>query len=154
MEHVKRNAVIAIGLSSLGVLFLAAATPVFGSAFLHAALGTACHQDPGRCLSIAGLPMALCARCTAIFAGLVTGSALTFVSAPTGHLALRGLFFAVGLTALDVLDEWVGLYADLVIVRLVTGWLLGSAIALVIGSREPSISNSSILASKSLCRHE
>ena len=147
MDRVKRNAVIAVGFSSLAVLILAAAAPVFGWTFLHAALGTACHQDPGRCLSIAGLPMALCARCTAIFTGLFMGSALTFVSAPTRRPALRLLFFAVGLTALDVLAEWVGLYANAVIVRLVTGWLLGSAIALMIGSEEPPISNSSVLPS-------
>ena len=144
LERVKRNVVIAVGLSSLAVLILAAATPVFGWAFLHTALGTACHQDPGRCLSIAGLPLALCARCTAIFAGLFMGAALTIVSAPTRRLALRLLFIAVCLTALDVLAEWAGLYANAVILRLVTGWLLGSAIALMIGSREPPVSNSSI----------
>lgn len=146
MERVKRNAVIAVGLSSLAVLILAV-TPVFGWAFPHAALATVCHQDPGRCLTIAGFPMALCARCTAIFAGLFMGSALILVSAPTRRLALRLLFFAVCLTALDVLAEWLGLYANAVMVRLVTGWLLGSAIALMIGSQEPPISNPSVLPS-------
>jgi uncharacterized membrane protein len=154
MERVKRNAVIAVGLSSLAVLILAATTPVFGWVFPHAVLGMACHQEPARCLSVAGLPMALCARCTAIFAGLFICSALTFVSAPTRRLALRLLLFAGCLTALDVLAEWMGLYANAVMVRLVTGWLLGSAVALMIGSREGPIAKLSVFPTATPCRHE
>jgi len=66
MERVKRNAVIAVGLSSFAVLILAAAKPILGWAFADALLGTACHQDPARYLTVAGVTMSLCA---ALFKG-------------------------------------------------------------------------------------
>ena len=134
-EIAERRVVIAVGLSSLAMLILATAMPVFGWSFSHAVLGTACHQDPERCLPIAGLPMSLCARCSAIFSGLFLGSGLIFVSAPSRRLALRLLLFAASATALDVLAESAGLFNNLVSLRLVTGWVLGFAIILMIGSQ-------------------
>ncbi|RKX35545.1 MAG: hypothetical protein DRP71_03160 [Verrucomicrobia bacterium] len=146
-ENQRRTVLLLITVLSGVVCLLAAVGSVFGSEVVPQLFNLACHQNPERCLVVAGIPMALCVRCFAIFAGLFIGSGMALISAPSRHRALRFLLFAVVLTVLDVSSETVGLYTNVIMVRLVTGWLLGSAIALMIGSQEDPQSNASILPS-------
>lgn len=117
------------------VVLLAAAGPVFLGDRVHALLGLACHQNPERCLVVAGHPMALCARCLGLFLGFGVG-ALTALSRPLSRRTALGILLAAAaLTALDVAAEQIGFYSNLIPLRLATGTLLGVAVSLMIGHR-------------------
>lgn len=122
------------GLAAM-VVILAAVGPLFFGDRLHALFGLACHQSPERCLVVADHPIALCVRCLGLFFGFGAGAACALVRPSARRTALRILVLAAALTALDVLAEWLGLYHNLIPLRMVTGCLLGAAITLMIGHR-------------------
>jgi len=69
-----------------------------------------CHGIPGRCFYLAGVPMPICARCTAIYAGLLAGIGIFWPAAarrhvPTERNALRLLAAALIPMAVDGLTQ-------------------------------------------------
>ena len=42
--------------------------------FIYAVFAPTCHQIPSRCLLVFGYPLAVCARCTGIYAGFFSGT--------------------------------------------------------------------------------
>jgi len=138
----RRKVLLLIAVVSGLVCLLATAGPAFGGDVIPQLFGLACHQDPERCLVVAGHPMALCARCVGLFLGFGLGAGLAFVRPFARRPALCILLTAVVLTAFDVGAERLGLYTNLIPLRLVTGTILGSAISMMIGARQdtPSLS--------------
>ncbi len=55
------------------ILFLTIVEATTQVTLFRGILGTLCHQRPERCFSIAGRPIALCARCLGIYLGIVPG---------------------------------------------------------------------------------
>lgn len=82
-----------------------------------------CHREPARTLSLFGVPLAVCARCTGIYWGIGLG---TLVRRPA--LSPRALRWAVGVAALVMLaDVWLeqrGLHPPWAGLRLLTGLML------------------------------
>ena len=94
-----------------------------------------CHQFPNRTIFVLGFPMAICARCFALGAGLVLGAILAgrisgLTSAPR---KLRLHFFAMCVLAfpmfLDGFTQLLGFRESTNTLRLATGGLFGFAVA-------------------------
>jgi uncharacterized membrane protein len=109
---------------------LAPVERLFGAWFeLH------CERDVARTLRLAGVPLAVCARCSGIYFGLGLGALVRWprLSAP----ALRGwVFGASALMVADVALEHVGLHGAWAALRVLTGLLLaypvGAGVALLV----------------------
>jgi len=61
---------------SISILSLTTVEAITQIALFREILGTLCHHIPERCFSIAGRPIALCARCLGLYLGIVLGSFL------------------------------------------------------------------------------
>lgn len=89
-----------------------------------------CHGLPQRCLYIWNVPMPICARCTAIYAGLLAGI-LLFMVLPRihAHLARRILAFAAVPMFIDGITQLAMLRESTNLLRIETGLLAGAAFA-------------------------
>ena len=87
-----------------------------------------CHGIEERCLALFGVPMPLCARCVAIYVGLLAGLAL-FVALPfVRERVLRPVaFLAVTPLAIDGLTQLAGLRESTNLLRISTGLIAGVA---------------------------
>jgi uncharacterized membrane protein len=119
-EHRNRRARLAVLVAAVLALlftagiFLAPALDTAGSGWgkvLRFVYAPACHQLPERCLTVGGLPQAVCARCAGLYLGGVAGLAVgALLLAGTGRCP-RSLWLAVALapTAVDALLPWLSL---------------------------------------------
>lgn len=123
----------------VGSIFAAPWLLTHGHEFLarvvYVAFQPACHQRPERSFWLFGAPLAVCSRCTAIYAGTLAG----FVLAPLAGRALRPaaprllwLVLAAAPAALDFGLGLLGVVENTFASRTVTGLLLGSAVAFYI----------------------
>jgi uncharacterized membrane protein len=119
---------------------LAVSSSIDDSGLIDPLFALACHQNPDRCLEWSGRPMALCARCFAIFVGLGIGAVGALVWPLARRSALILLATAACVTLVDVTIETIGFYANLIPVRMLIGLFLGMAIAWIIGFRDGSFS--------------
>ena len=89
-----------------------------------------CHGIPSRCLELWNVPMPICARCTAIYAGLIAGL-IVFSLLPRiqAHAARRILAFAVIPMFIDGLTQLAMLRESTNPLRIETGLLAGAAFA-------------------------
>lgn len=87
-----------------------------------------CHGIPERCLYLWGVPMPICARCTAIYAGLIL-SFVAFLILPRMResVARMVLYAALVPMAVDGLTQLAGLRLSTNSLRLETGLLAGVA---------------------------
>jgi len=87
-----------------------------------------CHGIPSRCLYVWNVPMPICARCAAIYAGLIAGI-LFFLVLPRieAHLARKILAFAAAPMFIDGLSQLTGLRESTNLLRIETGLLAGIA---------------------------
>ncbi len=85
-----------------------------------------CHGIPARCLVLWGVPMPICARCTAIYAGLIL-SFVAYLILPRmrEQVARMVLYAALVPMAVDGLTQLAGLRLSTNSLRLVTGLLVG-----------------------------
>ena len=100
-----------------------------GSAeFLQGIYGRTCHQLPGRSLTINGLPLGVCTRCTALYAA---GWLVLFAGLFRKNIRLLPgiIYVLLSLPMLtDFFLEKAGVYHDMAPVRLITGFLFGIAL--------------------------
>ena len=87
-----------------------------------------CHGIPERCLHIWGVPMPICARCTAIYGGLIL-SFVVFLILPRmkESVARMVLYAALVPMAVDGLTQLAGLRLSTNPLRVETGLLAGVA---------------------------
>jgi uncharacterized membrane protein len=99
------------------------------SALLYAVFAPLCHQDPGRCFSLAGHPIAVCGRCLGIDLGFVIG-ALAYPLfrgfARPRPPAVRTFLLASFPIGLDVAGNVAGLWTSPIGVRFAAGLLWGA----------------------------
>ncbi len=102
---------------------------------IYRAFATVCHQLPGRSFYLAGHPLAVCARCTGLYAGLAA-SLLLFPlvrSLRSRETPARlWLFIAAAPTAIDFSLSLFGIWQNTHLSRFVTGALLGAVAAFFI----------------------
>lgn len=100
-------------------------------AFFH----PVCHQFDGRSLHIAGERLAVCSRCSAIYAGFLLGLLVYPAFRPVGvpHTPSRTvLLIAVTPMLLDVAFDFTGLHETSIGTRLVSGAVFGILIPYVV----------------------
>lgn len=87
-----------------------------------------CHGIPERCLYLWGVPMPICARCAAIYAGLILSFA-AFLILPRMRESMARMILYAALTpmAVDGLTQLAGLRLSTNSLRLETGLLAGVA---------------------------
>ena len=92
-----------------------------------------CQRDPARTLSLLGVPLAVCARCSGIYFGLGAGAALRRPALTPGALRLWVLG-AAALMLLDVTLEAHGLHAPWAPERVLSGVLLAYPVGVGLGA--------------------
>jgi uncharacterized membrane protein len=119
-------------------LAIAAGHPRLG-AMLFAAFHGWCHQRPDRTIFVLGNPMAVCARCFALAAGvaggaLVAGRIAAIEGPREGGRTWKAPFWTMCLAmvpmALDGISQLAGVRESTNPLRVATGLLLGGAVAL------------------------
>ena len=87
-----------------------------------------CHGIESRCLTLFGVPMPICARCTAIYVGLIAGILLFMVLPAIEERAMRvALYVAVAPMAIDGLTQATHLRESTNVLRLITGFIAAVA---------------------------
>jgi uncharacterized membrane protein len=90
-----------------------------------------CHGLEARCLEVFGVPMPICSRCTAIYAGLLVGMAAFAVVPFLREKVMRPVaFLAVTPLAVDGLTQLAGLRESTNALRIATGLAAGIAFGL------------------------
>ena len=90
-----------------------------------------CHGIASRCLLLWGVPMPICARCTAIYAGLLLGFLAFVVVRKGSERALRWTaFFAALPVFIDGVTQATGLRESTNALRIATGLVAGFAFGL------------------------
>lgn len=90
-----------------------------------------CHGIPSRCLLLFGVPMPICARCTAIYGGLIAGTLLFALVPAMRELPVRIAAVTACLPmAIDGGTQLLHLRESTNVLRVETGLAAGIAIAL------------------------
>jgi len=92
--------------------------------------GRVCHQIAERSLHLAGQPLAVCARCTGIYAGGLAALLLyPFARSLRRTDAPRRLWLVVALIllAIDFAGDYVGIFENTLTTRTITGLIAGAA---------------------------
>ncbi len=125
-------------LAILAVPLLAASDSSLAQAaggFLKECFGRVCHQIPDRSFHLAGEPLGVCIRCTSIYAGFLLGSFLLplLVRRLTSRISARWILLGAAVpTAADAMLNLLGLVTSSELMRMLTGGLLGCALAFVL----------------------
>lgn len=87
-----------------------------------------CHGIPERCLYLRNVPMPICARCTAIYIGLIVSFAVFLIVPRMTERFARMILYAAAIPmAIDGLTQLAGLRVSTNTLRLETGLILGIA---------------------------
>jgi uncharacterized membrane protein len=123
-----------VGLIVAAPLAVAHGQELLGQA-IYQSFSRVCHQLPERSFAVAGHPLAVCARCTGLYAGLAFGVLLFPLARSlrsTETPARLWLFIAAAPTALDFLLGFLGVWPNTHFSRAATGALLGAVAAFFI----------------------
>jgi uncharacterized membrane protein len=108
-----------------------AASPVTST--LYRAFSHVCHQNDARSLHVAGSPLAVCERCSAIYLGFLIGVGIGFsIGSPQPGRLLRWWMVAIVPMLTDVTLEVLGLSPGFTASRLGTGGLFGFVAAAIL----------------------
>lgn len=89
-----------------------------------------CHQDPARSFWIAGMPVAVCARCLGIYLGAAAGA---WVEASRKTL-LRALAIVLAASLLDFAAEMAGVHGNWPLARFALGAMLGGTMGALVAN--------------------
>jgi uncharacterized membrane protein len=102
---------------------------------LYRLFSPVCHQDAGRCFLLAGMPVAVCERCSAIYAGFLIGALVyPLLALFLGRQELPRWLLGAGALPmlLDVAGGLSGVHDVTVVTRVLTGATFGVVVALFI----------------------
>jgi uncharacterized membrane protein len=89
-----------------------------------------CHGIPRRCLYAWNVPMPICARCVAIYSGLLAGILLFWLLPNVEEMTARFIvIFSTIPLAIDGLTQLATMRESTNVLRLITGLLAGTAFA-------------------------
>jgi uncharacterized membrane protein len=90
-----------------------------------------CHGIERRCLTMFGVPMPICARCTAIYIGLIAGVAVFMLIPMIEERVMRVIVYAAAVPMLiDGLTQATGMRESTNLLRLITGFVAAFAFGL------------------------
>jgi uncharacterized membrane protein len=94
--------------------------------------GAFCHQEPERCLEIAGDPVAVCARCLGGYIGFLLAS-LLFTPARVGRKLVTRTTAVLAIAGIvDIILHFLALYDTGNAFRLISGLLVGNGIGMIV----------------------
>jgi uncharacterized membrane protein len=95
--------------------------------------GTVCHQMEARSHMVAGHPMAVCVRCSAIYIGFLlgVGASMFFGRSFSLPWVRIGVLAVAAMLALDVLMDLLGVLSNTILSRTVSGGMFGLALSLL-----------------------
>lgn len=97
-----------------------------GNTAYYALFRGVCHQKAHRCFELFGFPMAVCARCTLIYFGIVIGALfLPMFNSENRRRYLILLGVSSALIGIDVVCGYLHLYHNVFETRIITGFLVG-----------------------------
>lgn len=99
--------------------------------FLYQAFDLLCHQEPARSWHLEGYPLAVCARCFGVYAGLLLAAVAGL------RLAPKAVGAATALVAVSWAAEFLGLAAVSNGIRCLTGLVLGVSISAAVLACSP-----------------
>ena len=92
-----------------------------------------CHQEDARSLHLLGYPLAVCARCSAIYFGFLLGIILSpFFSPGVASFPRLAWVIAIMPMLLDVGADVIGVHASSLGTRIASGAFFGAASALIL----------------------
>jgi len=99
------------------------------NSLIYAAFAPTCHQIPSRSFHLWGFPLAVCGRCTGIYAGFLAGLlALPFIRG-LGRTDLPRVWsfaLATGPMVVDAFGNFFGLWSTCNALRFATGFIWGT----------------------------
>lgn len=99
------------------------------NALIYAVFAPTCHQIPSRCFHLWGFPMAVCGRCTGIYAGFLAGLLAVPWLVGLARVRMPRPFVFIALTApvgADALGNFFGLWSTGIWLRFATGAIWGA----------------------------
>jgi len=124
---------------ALGVIALIIGAPWFArhgypvtAAVIYQAFSPLCHQIPSRSFHFDGVPLAVCARCTGVYFGLIPGLMVypLWRRVDSERMPHRAWLTAgIAPMAIDCVAGVVGMFSSPIAFRTATGILAGMAIA-------------------------
>jgi uncharacterized membrane protein len=102
------------------------------SEYLYFIFEPVCHQIPERSILINSEPLAVCSRCFAAYVGGFLLILLITLKKKPIHYNLNMILFLFAPAVIDFLSEQCGLYSDILIIRIITGLMLGVGISYLI----------------------
>jgi uncharacterized membrane protein len=130
-------ALMSVCLVWLGVIFapplLIAQGHQYAALALYQGLSGICHQIPSRSFQLHGFPLAVCSRCTGLYAGVAMGAMLhPFVRRFSGGGKLTKFWLALAFLPMlvDFSVGYLGIRENSFVSRTATGALAGAAAAL------------------------
>ena len=102
------------------------------SEYIYFIFEPVCHQIPERSISINSEPLAVCSRCFAAYVGGFLLILLVTLKKKPIYFNLNMVFFLFTPAVIDFLFEQFGLYSDIQVIRMITGFLLGVSISYLI----------------------
>lgn len=130
--------ILVSGLIWTALIFLAPLLHSFGGVFerissaIYVLFSRTCHQDSARSFHILNLPLAVCSRCIAIYAGFVIGTVLYPFKYSFDNIRPPSLYILIVpllLLLLDVALDLLNILSNTYLSRSVTGFLMGFALA-------------------------
>jgi uncharacterized membrane protein len=101
---------------------------LMSAGIIYRAFSLICHQQAARSFSLAGHQLAVCARCSGLYAGFAAGALIYPILRPLATSQApdrRWLFWAAAPTVIDFLLGFLGIWANTHASRSITGALLG-----------------------------
>lgn len=106
------------------------------SSWQHMFFEKLCHQNPHRSYGVAGVSMAVCSRCLGIYTtftvGLLLAPLYEYVCTIRKKRRLYLVILTIGVNAIDIAGNAMGLWVNTLESRLILGSLFGLSIAILI----------------------
>jgi len=120
---------ILVWLAALGLAPYLRSRGVGANALIYSVFAPTCHQIPSRCFHLWGQPMAVCGRCTGVYAGFLAGMLTCLVLKRLGRTRPPGVLSLILWTApmaADGLGNFFRLWVSTNGVRFATGFIWGT----------------------------
>ncbi len=101
------------------------------ASYIYLAFSPLCHQEEERSFSLAGFQLAVCSRCTMIYAGFFAAVVAYPMFRRLGNINTPSLWLLIIpliLLALDVIIDNAGIFRNTFVTRSITGFAIGFAL--------------------------
>ena len=102
------------------------------SGYLYFLFEPVCHQISARSILLKSEPMAVCSRCFSFYLGGFIFVLYVALNKKIIHLSMNWILLICAPSVIDFILEKFGVYTDILLTRIITGFLLGTGISYLI----------------------